>query len=182
MPTCTLIAPSPACRAELPGRCAFTPLPIPLFTHPGLVLLTSNQVSKGKLLPFRPRPRRRGALHPFPGVLNLLAPPIAWSVNASTPPPLDPSSLANSSSLLPCPTLLHLHVYTQSPIPQVHALPYIPPAPLTPGMHLHPALITPNLQYDVRLLPTQSNPHLSPVILSTPATIPPLPHFGTSCG
>jgi len=88
----------------------------------------------------------------------------------------------DSSSLLPYPTLLDPRVYTPSPIPQAHARPCTPPAPLTPGVHLHPAIIAPNLQYDVRFLPTQSNPHLSPAILAQPASSPPLPNLGLRVG
>jgi len=106
------------------------------------------------------------------------------SPGPSTPPPLPDAAFspANSSSLPPYPIPPHHRVYTASPIPQAHALPYIPPAPLTPNVHLHPAIIAPNLQYDVRFLPTQSNPHLSPAILAQPASSPPLPNLGLRAG
>jgi len=100
----------------------------------------------------------------------------------STPPPLPSAAFSpanSSSSLSPYP---HPRVYTPSPIPQAHALPYIPPAPLIHGVHLHPAIIAPNLQYDLRFLPTQSNPHLSPAILAQPASSPPLPNLGLRVG
>ena len=45
-----------------------------------------------------------------------------------------------------------------------------------------PSPRTHRAQYDVRLLPTQSNPHLSPVILARPASIPPLPTLGLRVG
>jgi len=109
---------------------------------------------------------------------------LAPSPGPSTPPPLPSAAFspANSSSLSPHPIPPHPRVYTPSPIPQAHALPYIPPAPLTPNVHLHPAIIAPNLQYDVRFLPTQSNPHLSPAILAQPASSPPLPNLGLRAG
>jgi hypothetical protein len=37
---------------------------------------------------------------------------------------------------------------------------------------LHPALVVPNLQYDVRYPPSENNPQLSPAILATPASNP----------
>ena len=107
------------------------------------------------------------------------------SPGPSTPPPLPDVAFspANSSSLSPYhPAPPHPRVYTPSPIPQAHALPYIPPPPLTPHVHLHPATIAPNLQYDVRFVPTQSNSHLSPAILATPASSPPLPTLGLRVG
>lgn len=109
---------------------------------------------------------------------------LAPSPGPSTPPPLPDAAFspANSSSLSPYPIPPHPRVYTPSPIPQAHALPYIPPAPLTPNVHLHPAIIAPNLQYDVRFLPTQSNPHLSPAILAQPASSPPLSNLGLRVG
>jgi len=55
-------------------------------------------------------------------------------------------------------------------------------ASLRPVVDLHPALIAPNLQYDVRFLPTQSSPHLSPAILATPASNPPLSTLGLCVG
>ena len=109
---------------------------------------------------------------------------LAPSPGPSTPPPLHAgfSPAHSSSSLSPYPTPPHPRVYTPSPTPQAYALPYIPPAPLTPGVHLHPAIIAPNLQYDVRFVPTQSNPHLSPAILAQPASSPPLPNLGLRVG
>jgi len=47
---------------------------------------------------------------------------------------------------------------------------------------LHPALATPDLQYDVRYPPSKDNPHLSPVILATPASNPPQPSLGLRVG
>ena len=49
-------------------------------------------------------------------------------------------------------------------------------------MHIHPVTIAPNPQYDVRFLPTQFNPHLSPAILAQPASSPPLPNLGLRVG
>jgi hypothetical protein len=63
-----------------------------------------------------------------------------------------------------------------------HVLPPIPPAPLTPSVSLHPALVAPSLQYDMRSPPTQSNPRLSLAILATPASSPPLPSLGLRVG
>ena len=109
---------------------------------------------------------------------------LAPSPGPSTPPPLPDAAFspANSSSLSPHPIPPHPRVYTVSPIPQAHALPYIPPPPLPSGAHLHPAIIAPNLQYDVRFLPTQANPHLSPAILAQPASSPPLRNLGLRVG
>jgi len=106
---------------------------------------------------------------------------LAPSPGPSTPPPLRFVSLPNPSHLSPYPTPHH-HLYTPSPIPQVHPHPYIPPSPLCPGVHLHPAIIAPNLQYDVRFLPTQFNPHLSPAVLAQPASSPPLPNLDLRVG
>jgi len=49
-------------------------------------------------------------------------------------------------------------------------------------VHPHPAIIAPNLQYDVRFLPTQFNPHLSPAVLAQPASSPPLPNLDLRAG
>jgi hypothetical protein len=111
---------------------------------------------------------------------------LAASPGPSTPPPLPnvafSSPTNSSSSLSPYPPIPHPDVYTPSPIRQAHALPFIPPAPLTPGVCLHPALVAPSLQYDVRYPPSQNNPHLSPAILATPASSPPLPSLGLRVG
>lgn len=76
----------------------------------------------------------------------------------------------------------HPQVYTPSPIPQAHALPFIPPAPLTPGVYIHPALAAPSLLYDMRSHPSHSNPRLSPAILTAPASSPPLPSLALRVG
>ncbi|KAI0261859.1 hypothetical protein BC834DRAFT_845361 [Gloeopeniophorella convolvens] len=113
---------------------------------------------------------------------------LAPSPGPSTPPPLPEVAFASpshSSPHLPSSPYLsppHPRVYTPSPISQAHALPYIPPAPLTPGVYLHPALVAPTLQYDMRYPPTQSNLRLSPAILATPASNPPLPSLALRVG
>jgi hypothetical protein len=103
---------------------------------------------------------------------------LAPSPGPSSPPPLLNLALSSptdsSSSFPPYPPL--------SLIPQTHALPFIPPKPQAPGAYLHPALVAPALQYDVRYPPTQSNPHLSPAILATPASNPPLPSLSLRVG
>ena len=130
---------------------------------------------------FNPDPVEEVPFIPSPASSTFSLPP---SPGPSTPPPLDPafSSPANPSSPSSYSTFFYHHVYTPSPIPQAYALPYTPPAPLTPGVRLHPALLAPNLQYDVRSPPTHSSPHLSQVILATPASIPPLPSLGLRVG
>jgi len=118
--------------------------------------------------------------------------------------------MSSTSSLAPSPgpsTPLspyltpHHCVYTASPTAQAYAPPYIPPPPsppssppsslppspppsppLTPGVHLHSAIIAPNLQYDVRFLPTLFNPHLLPAILAQPTSAPPLPNLRLHVG
>ena len=107
------------------------------------------------------------------------------SLGPSTPPPLPDvafSSPAHSPTLSPYPSPPHPRVYTPSPIPQAHSLPYIPPAPLTPGVYIHPTLAAPSLLYDMRSQPTHSNPRLSPAVLSTPASCPPLPSLALRVG
>jgi hypothetical protein len=47
---------------------------------------------------------------------------------------------------------------------------------------LHPALAGPSLKYDVRYPPSQNNPPLSPTILASPASNPPLPSLGLRVG
>ncbi|KAF8267135.1 hypothetical protein EI94DRAFT_1802145 [Lactarius quietus] len=105
---------------------------------------------------------------------------LAPSPGPSTPPPLPDvafSSPTHSPSHAPIsayPSPPHPRVYTPSPIPQAHALPYIPPAPLTPRVYLHTVLAAPSLQYDMRYHPNQSNLRLSPAVLAEPASSPPL--------
>ena len=142
--------------------------------------LPSTKSEKESRTSFNTDPVEEVPFIPSPASSTFSLPP---SPGPSTPPPLDPAfSSANPSSPSPFPTFFHPHVYTPSPIPQAYALPYTPPAPLTPDVRLHPALRAPNLQYDVRSPPTQSSPHLSQVILSTPASIPPLPSLGLRVG
>ena len=59
---------------------------------------------------------------------------------------------------------------------------YIPPAPLDSGVCIHPALAAPNLLYDMRSHPSESNPRLSPTVLATPASTPPLPSLALCVG
>jgi hypothetical protein len=68
------------------------------------------------------------------------------------------------------------------PVPNPHALPYIPPALLVPDIYIHPALAAPSLQYDMGSHPSQSNPRLSPAVLATPASSPPLPALALRVG
>ena len=84
--------------------------------------------------------------------------------------------------LSPYPSPPHPRVYIQSPIPQAHALPYVPPPPLISNMYIHPALAAPNLLYDIRYPPSQSSPVFLPAILATPASIPPLPYLRLRIG
>ncbi|KAH9003575.1 hypothetical protein EDB86DRAFT_2379830 [Lactarius hatsudake] len=106
---------------------------------------------------------------------------LAPSPGPSTPPPLpdvafsSPTHSPSHAPISPYPSPPHPRVYTPSPIPQPHALPYIPPAPLTPRVYLHTVLAAPSLQYDMRYPPNQSNLRLSPAVLAEPASSPPLP-------
>ena len=115
----------------------------------------------------------------------------ASSSPAPSPGPLTPPPLPNVAFSSPAhsPNLSyysppHPLVYTPSPIPQPHRLPYIPlpPAPLVLGVHIHPALFSPSLLYDMRSHPSQSNLRLSPAILATPASSPPLPSLALRVG
>ena len=109
---------------------------------------------------------------------------LAPSPGPSTPPPLpnvafsSPAHSPNLSYHSPP----HPLVYTPSPIPQPHPLPYIPPAPLVLGVYIHPALFSPSLLYDMRSHPSRSNLRLSPAILATPASSPPLPSLALRVG
>ena len=76
----------------------------------------------------------------------------------------------------------HPTVDTPSPTLQAHPLLFNPLAPLTPGMHIHPALAAPSLVFDMRSYPSHTNPHLSPDILTTPASSPPLPSLALRVG
>ena len=102
------------------------------------------------------------------------------SPGPSTPPPLpdvafsSPTHSPSRSPISPYPPPPHPRVYTPSPIPQSHALPYFPPTPLTPRVYLHTVLAAPSLQYDMRYHPNQSNLRLSPAVLAEPASSPPL--------
>ncbi|KAH9977494.1 hypothetical protein BJV74DRAFT_781049 [Russula compacta] len=113
---------------------------------------------------------------------------LAASPGPSTPPPLPnvafspTNSPLNSSTLSPYPSPPHPRVYIPSPIPQAHALPYIPPPPLISNVYIHPAVAAPSLSYDMRYPPSQSNPVLSPAVLTTLASNPPLPHMGLRIG
>ncbi|KAN0107013.1 hypothetical protein V8E52_010615 [Russula decolorans] len=102
------------------------------------------------------------------------SPPNPPSPGPSTPPPLPNSAfprLPNSAVPPQLAPQAYLHVYRPPSIP----LPFIPPAPLTPGVCIHPALAAPSLLYDMRSQPSHSNPRLSPAVLTTPASHPPLP-------
>ena len=61
-------------------------------------------------------------------------------------------------------------------------LPYTSSAPLVLNMYIHPALAAPNLLYDMRSHPSQSNPRLSPAVLATAASSPPLPSLALRVG
>ena len=111
---------------------------------------------------------------------------LAPSPGPSTPPPLPNvafSSPAHSSmTLSPYNSPSQPWVYTPSPIPQGHPLPYIPPAPLTPNVYIHLALSAPSLLYDMRSQPSHSNPRLSQAVLGQPASSPPLPSLALRVG
>ena len=110
---------------------------------------------------------------------------LAPSPDLSTPSPLPYVKFTlptNSQSLSSYPSQPPPYVYNPSPIPQGSPLPFIPPAPLSSSVLLHPALVAPSLQYDVRFPPSQSSPHLPPAILATPATSPPLPSLELRVG
>ena len=107
---------------------------------------------------------------------------LAPSPGPSTPPPLPNVAFSPAHSPTPFHSPPHPMVYTPSPIPQAHALPYIPPAPLTPGVYIHPALAAPSLLYDMRSHPSQSNPRLPPGVLTAPASCPPLPSLALRVG
>ena len=59
---------------------------------------------------------------------------------------------------------------------------YPPESPLTPGVYIHPALAAPSLLFDVRSHPSHSNPRLSPGVLTTPASSPPLSSLALRVG
>ena len=106
---------------------------------------------------------------------------LAPSPGPSTPPPLPDvefSSPAHSPTLAP----YGPPPRPRAPSPQAHLLPFIPPAPLTPGVYINPALAVPSLRYDMRSRPSHSNPRLSPAVLSTPASSPPLPSLTLRVG
>ncbi|KAF8489068.1 hypothetical protein F5888DRAFT_1210243 [Russula emetica] len=110
---------------------------------------------------------------------------LAPSPGPSTPPPLPNvafSSPTHSPTRAPYHSPPHPWVYTPSPIAQPHPLPFIPPAPLTPGVYIHPALAAPSLLYDMRSHPSHSNPRLSPAVLAAPASSPPLPSLALRVG
>ncbi len=58
----------------------------------------------------------------------------------------------------------------------------LPINPQTPGVYIHPALAAPSLLYDIRSHPSGSNPRLSPAVLTTPASSPPLPSLALRVG
>ena len=128
-----------------------------------------STMSKERRYHFNADPVAEVTLHPIPRVLNLLTRPVSWSDNTPSPPP---EILAATELLAPLalsPPLLH-------PVtnPASTAQPYIPPPTLSPGVHLHPAIIAPNLQYDVRFLPT--HPVQSAPLASHSFSSPPLTH------
>ncbi|KAI0293721.1 hypothetical protein B0F90DRAFT_1821851 [Multifurca ochricompacta] len=92
---------------------------------------------------------------------------LAPSPGPSTPPPLPDVAFSSPA---------HSHASISSYPSPPH------PPPLTPGVYLHPALAAPSLQYDMRHHPTQSNLRLSPAILATPASSPPLPSLSLRVG
>ncbi len=106
------------------------------------------------------------------------------SLGPSTPPPIPNVSFspAHSPTLAPYQSPPHPLVYTPSPVPQRHSLPFLPPAPLTPSVYIHPELAAPSLLYDVRSHPSHSNPRLSQAVLATPASSPPLPSLALRVG
>ena len=107
------------------------------------------------------------------------------SAGPSTPPPLPSEAFsppAHSPTLAPFNSPPHPMVYTPSPIRQAQSLTFMPPAPLTPGLYIHPALSAPNLRYDMRSQPSHSNPRLPPAVLTTPASSPPLPSLALRVG
>lgn len=137
------------------------PLPTSLFTLLGPIPLTFNQILQGNVAPVSTlRPLQRYAPSrpspPCPQTPRSPWPPL------STHPPRRRVLASELLVLSSCPTPLHPRVYTPSRIPQARALTF--------DVHLHPALVLPNLQYDVRFPPTRSNPHLSLAILVTLAT------------
>ena len=107
---------------------------------------------------------------------------LAPSPGPSTPPPLPNAAFSSPAHSPNYHSVPHPRVYTPSPIPQAYSLPFIPPAPLTPGVYIHPALAAPSLMYDMRSQPSHSNPRLSPAVLSTPASSPPLPSLALRVG
>jgi len=49
-------------------------------------------------------------------------------------------------------------------------------------VYIHPALAAPSLLYDMRSHPSHANPRLSPAVLATPASSPPLPSLALRVG
>ncbi|KAI9510665.1 hypothetical protein F5148DRAFT_1147395 [Russula earlei] len=109
---------------------------------------------------------------------------LAPSPGPSTPPPLpgvafsSPAHSPQVSMHSPYHSPSQPRVYTPSPIPQAQPLPFIPPPPLTPGVYLNPALAAPNVLFDMRHPPSPSTLNLSPAVLATHASQPPLPSLG----
>ena len=107
------------------------------------------------------------------------------SAGPSTPPPLPNEAFsppAHSPTLMSYNSPPHPMVYTPSPVRQPQSLTFMPPAPLTPGLYLHPALAAPSLWYDMRSQPSHSNPRLPPAVLTSPASSPPLPSLALRVG
>ncbi|KAH9988447.1 hypothetical protein BJV74DRAFT_463970 [Russula compacta] len=77
----------------------------------------------------------------------------------------------------------HASTFSPPPFPSpIYDLPSFPSPSLPAGVQIHPALAVPNLLYDMRYQPSQSNPALSSAILSAPATNPPLPSLELRIG
>jgi len=89
----------------------------------------------------------------------------------STFSPSRPSLIPRIPFLLPTP---RESLKSCQPTPQLRA-PRKPRRSMSHTAYTDPPLVAPSLQYYVRFSPSQSNPPLSPVILATPATSPPLP-------
>jgi hypothetical protein len=116
---------------------------------------------------------------------------LAPSSSPSTPPPIPDvafSSPTHSPSHSPIPLYQSLpqhRVYTPSPIPQAHALPFIPPPPLPHSLYPHALLAAPNLRYDMTYSHTDFKSQLPPailVVLGKPATQPPVPSLALRIG
>ncbi|KAI0285677.1 hypothetical protein BC826DRAFT_1051045 [Russula brevipes] len=96
------------------------------------------------------------------------------SSGSSTPSPLPHGAFPQRSDPSPqqqpqAPSL--------SPKPKPSVSVPVPPPSRVSDVSIHWALATPSLSYDVRLLPSQYNPSLSPAILGAVASIPPLPYL-----